>query len=407
MSKTETKQRVIVVGGGYAGTMAALRIAGRARGRAEVALVNPEDVLVQRLRLHELAVGHRVESPALSKLVGRRPVALIKGAATAIDPARGELEVLGDEGVARHRFDRLVLATGSRSDVSVPGVAEYAHTCADWPSAARLRAALSALPEAAIVAVAGAGLTGLEVASEIAEARPDLRIRLVGNGELGGWLAPRARAYLAEALARLNVEVRAGVRVSTVERDRMLLADGSRVAFDLAIWCGGFVATPLARESGLATDERGAVLVDAAMRSCSHPQVLAVGDAASPPPLPNGAAFRPTCQAGMPTGAHAADTIVAELRGREPEPFDFGYVGQPISLGRRDALIQFTRRDDTPIDRMLTGRVGARYKRFVSVGPITGLNMARRMPGLIRWPSARAPRATDHAFPVERTRASA
>jgi hypothetical protein len=46
--------------------------------------------------------------------------------------------------------------------------------------------------------------------------------------------------------------------------------------------------------------------------------------------------------------------------------------------------------DDTPIDRLLTGRVGARYKRVVSEGAITGLNMARRMPRVIHWPSARA-----------------
>jgi hypothetical protein len=95
-------------------------------------------------------------------------------------------------------------------------------------------------------------------------------------------------------------------------------------------------------------------------------------------------------QAGMPTGAHAADTIVAELRGRRPEPFDFGYIHQPISLGRGDALIQFVRRDDTPVDRMLTGAVGAKYKRFVSGGAITALRMERRIPGFTRWPSAPA-----------------
>jgi NADH dehydrogenase FAD-containing subunit len=322
---------------------------------------------------------------------------LVTGVVTAIDPAASELEIAGEQGVARRPFDRLVIATGSRSDVSVPGVVTHAHTCADWASAACLRAALWALPEDAAVAVVGGGLTGLEV---VAEARPDLRIRLVFSGELGGWLVPRARAYLADALARLEVELVARVRVSTVERDRLLLADGGEIPFDLAVWCGGFVAAPLLRDSGLVTDERGAVLVDAALRSRSHPQVLAVGDAASPPPLLNGAPFRATCQAGMPTGAHAADTIVAELRGREPRPFDFGYIHQPISLGRRDALIQFVRRDDTPIDRMLTGRIGARYKDIVSGGAITGLRVARRFPALTRWPGARAAKAADPALPA-------
>ena len=390
MRKAYDRQHVVVLGGGYAGTLAAIRLAGRGRGRIRVTLVSPHEVLVQRLRLHELATGRAIAQPALAKLVKRRPVELVRGTATAIDPARGRVEVAGDDDISEHGFDRLVIATGSVSHTGVPGVSEHAHTCADLAAATRLRDALAALPPGAAVAVGGGGLTGLEVVSEIAEARPDLRVRLVCSGELGGWLVERARTHLAGTLARLGVEVVPHVRVSTVERDRMLLADGGEVPFDLAVWCGGFVPSPLMRESGLATDDRDAVLVDAEMRSCSHPHVLAVGDAAAPPPLPNGAAFRGTCQAGMPTGAHAADTIVAELRGLTPKPFDFGYVHQPISLGRRDALIQFVRRDDTPIDRMLTGRFGARYKDVVSGGAITSLKLERRFPGATRWPGAKA-----------------
>jgi NADH:quinone reductase (non-electrogenic) len=53
-----------------------------------------------------------------------------------------------------------------------------------------------------------------------------------------------------------------------------------------------------------------------------------------------------TCQAGMPSGADAADTALATLMGREPRPFNFGYIHQPISLGRRDGLIQWVDRAD-------------------------------------------------------------
>jgi NADH:ubiquinone reductase (H+-translocating) len=52
--------------------------------------------------------------------------------------------------------------------------------------------------------------------------------------------------------------------------------------------------------------------------------VIGVGDAAAIPSFPNGARCRMTCQAGMPSGAHAADTAVAVLKGLEPKPFDFG-----------------------------------------------------------------------------------
>ena len=57
----------------------------------------------------------------------------------------------------------------------------------------------------------GNGLTGVEAATEIAESHPDLRVLLLGLGEPGSMMGPKARAYLDRALQRLGVEVRSGV----------------------------------------------------------------------------------------------------------------------------------------------------------------------------------------------------
>ena len=118
-----------------------------------------------------------------------------------------------------------------------------------------------------------------------------------------------------------------------------------------------------------------------------------MGDAAAVPRQRSGAAVRMTCQAGMPTGAHAADVVAATLRGREPAPFDFGYVHQPISLGRRDALIQWVDRADVPKPRVLTGRAAARFKNVVSASPAPAMRLERRLPGTVRWLRSGAPAA--------------
>lgn len=382
-----TRQHIVIVGGGYAGTIAAARLAARTHGRARVTLVNPAGVLIQRLRLHQVAVGQRIAEPGLAALTGRR-VTVVPARAEAVDVDRGLLHIADADGARELDFDRLILATGStvRRD-DVPGAAEHAYTVADRAAAVRLHEAWRALPAGAVVAVGGGGMTGIEVATELAAARADLHVRLVTAGVLGDWLSEPGRVYLSGALRRLRVEVVERSPVTAVHDDRLALSGGAEVPFDLAVWCGGFAATPLAREAGLAVDERGSVLVDAALRSRSHPHVLAGGDAAAPPPFANGAAFRMTCQAGMPSGAHAADTIAAELRGREPGSFDLGYLHQPISLGRRDGLIQFVHRDDTPASRLLTGRTAAVYKEIVSRSPMPSI---RHMPGLLRWPGAQA-----------------
>jgi NADH dehydrogenase FAD-containing subunit len=386
---TTQRERVVVIGGGYAGTLAAIRLGGRG---AQATLVDPDGTLVPRLRLHQIAAGQEIPAPRLSELGGRR-MHVVRAQATGIDLESGHVE-LGRE---RLGFDRLILANGSTIERGVPGAAEHAHALDGLAAALRLREALAKLPEKQVLAVIGGGMTGVEAVTELAEARPDLRLRLITGGALGSYLSEAGRAYLRAALARLGVEVVDRARVSALEPDRARLADGAEIPFALAVWCGGFVARPLAREAGLAVDERGCVVLDAALRSVSHPHVLAAGDAGAPPPFPNGARYRMTCQAGMPAGAFAADTVAAELAGREPKPFGFGWIHMPISLGRRDALIQWVDRTDVPKPGVLTGRRAAVYKNFVTGSPAPALRFERRFPGAMRWLPAGPARAGEPA----------
>jgi NADH dehydrogenase len=382
------RQRIVVIGGGYAGTLAAVRLAGRARGRAAVALLEPRTEMVQRLRLHQLATGQSVRSYDLAKLTGRR-VENVRGRAVAIDADRGAVAVERDGELSELRFDQALVAVGSEIDVeAVPGVAAHAHSLAGPVAAMRLRQALRALPAASAVAVCGAGFTGIEAASEIAAARPDLRVSLLSGGRVGAGLSAVGEAELRRRLARLGVELADGEKVSAVEPGALALANGSHRGAAVVVWCGGFAARSLARDSGLPVDERGLLAVDASLRSIGHDNVLGAGDAVAIPDFPNGARYRMTCQAGMPAGAHAADTALAAVKGEEPRPFDFGYIHQPLSLGRRDGLIQWVDRADRPRERVLVGRRAALYKELVTRSPAPSIHWERRLPGMLRWPSA-------------------
>jgi NADH:quinone reductase (non-electrogenic) len=399
MSKDTHKQRIVVIGGGYAGALAAVRLAGRARGRAAVTLVEPRAELVQRLRLHQLATGQRVRSYELGRLTGRR-VENVRARAVAVDPDRGAVAVDAGGELSEIPFDQVLLAVGSSVDVeSVPGVAERAHSLADPGAALRLRGALRQLPEGSRVAVCGGGFTGIEAVSELAGARPDLRVALYSSGRLGGHLSRRGAAELAERLGRLGVEPVEGEQVTAVKAGALVLESGE-VEADLVVWCGGFVPQPLARDSGLPVDSRGLLLVDSTLRSVGPANVLGAGDAAAIPDFPNGARYRMTCQAGMPSGAHAADTALAMLKGEDPEPFDFGYIHQPLSLGRRDGLIQWVDRADRPKEKVLVGRRAAIYKEIVTRSAVPSIGWERRLPGALRWPGAGKVPSTEAATAV-------
>lgn len=98
--------RVLVIGAGYAGATAAVRLAGRSRGRVSVTVVNPRPAFVNRLRLHHVAVGRQVAAPSLRDLLGAG-VTFVEGHVTALDPDAGLATVAGPGGVRAVSFDRV------------------------------------------------------------------------------------------------------------------------------------------------------------------------------------------------------------------------------------------------------------------------------------------------------------
>ena len=90
------------------------------------------------------------------------------------------------------------------------------------------------------------------------------------------------QSHIQKSLARLGVELRDQTTVERVEQNQLITKGGEALGFDVCLWAGGFVAPSLARETGLAVNERGQVLTDATMRSISNPWIYAAGDSAQP-----------------------------------------------------------------------------------------------------------------------------
>jgi NADH dehydrogenase FAD-containing subunit len=108
----------------------------------------------------------------------------------------------------------------------------------------------------------------------------------------------------------------------------------------------------------------GQIVVDDTMRSVSHTDVYAVGDAALASGA-NGTPLRMSCASGVPTAYLAADAIAARLTRRRLPRNKIGYLGQCISLGRRDAIVQWVTPDDQPKTSAATGRTAARIKEMI------------------------------------------
>ncbi len=355
---------IVVIGAGYAGMLAANRLRKKVSD-ANITVVNPRGDFIERVRLHEQIAGSGTAARPLTEML-----------ASGIALETASVDKIGDRTVTLDRgrnlnFDYAVLATGSIAD-PLPG----AIPVGTWEGAERARTALGALAAGGVVTVIGGGLTGIETAAEIAEARPDLCVRLVSD-TVGGSLSAGGRRHVRRALERLTVEIVAD-QVVEIDRTTLRLRSGAEFDSDLTLWAIVGAVPDLAARSGLAVDADGRALVDAALRSRTDPRVFAVGDCAAVPGM------RMACATAAPQGAHAADTLVRMINGQQPRPFSLGYVGQGLSLGRHGGLQQTTNRVDAPRRLILGGPVAAFVKervcRFAANASRTGNTVWLRGP---------------------------
>jgi NADH:ubiquinone reductase (H+-translocating) len=365
---------IVILGGGYAGLSCALRLAHLARKQrtpARIRLVNPQPVLIERIRTHQAATGQHLRERRIDQMLRRLGVDFVTGCATGIDLEARVVDVAGEA----LSFDRLVVALGSYAGAddtpadSIPVNPGRTHELLD-----RLRA----LPAGASVSVVGGGLTGIEAASEIAETFPQLRVELATRGLVAEGFSPAAREHVLGTLHRLNVALHEH-------------SSGAGDA-DLCVWAAGFSLPALPWDAGLRINGRGQVLVDPMLRSVSHPFVYAAGDIAAPV-LPPGQEAPMGCKTAMPMGAQVGENLARELRGEGPEAFDYALLFYCVSLGRRDGLIQWADDQGALTGRILTGRRAALFKEAICRSTWWALRLEAKGWKAIVWKrTGRAPR---------------
>lgn len=377
MSERSNPNKVVVIGGGYAGTLAANRL--RARPDVEIILVNPRPEFVERIRLHQFVARTGEATIDYGTLLGEG-VELVVDSATRIDTAARTVRLASGRALD---YDYVIYAVGSTgaTPASVPGTTEFAYDVAELESAQRLRPRLEELPLAAPVTVVGGGLTGIETAAELAE--QGRRVTLVCGRTLAPTFSAPGRRYIAKWFSQHGVAVLEAASVSEVRQDAVVLADGGVRPSALTIWQAGFGVPELAAESGLRTDPIGRLLTDETLTSVDDDRIVAAGDAAAP----SGQPLRMSGYAAGPLGAQAADTVLSRIAGTEPALIDLAFTGACVSLGRRAGIRQLARKDDTAVNLYIGGRAGAAIKE-VTCRFVVAKRIRREAvkPGSMGWP---------------------
>ena len=336
--------RVVVLGAGYAGAGAIRRLERRLPRDADLTWVSREDHHFVRHEIHRL-----IRDPAAADVLAI-PVDEIASPGTRF--VRGEVVGVetGDRVVrladgTTVGYDALVVALGSETAFyGVPGVGDHALTLGTPEDALGIHDAVvdalgsSTRGDPARVLVAGAGLSGIQSAGEVAALARELdrpvEVRLV---EALDELLPGEDGSLRRAVHRrlheAGIAVTVGSPVVGVNGAAVELDGGERMAHDVLLWTGGITGPEALADVGIATDG-GRVPADTTFQTAAD-RVFAIGDAAAIEG--GGTEIPPTARAAWSAATVAADNVVRALEGRPLSRFAYRDRGTLLSVG--DAAI--------------------------------------------------------------------
>ena len=357
---------IVVLGGGFGGVTATRHLERLVGWRADVAitLVSRENYFVLTPLLFEACSGvlelRHCAQPIRPAL---RYARFIEATVDHVDVERRVVHATAAGGTAYDLpYDQLVVALGGTTNQSLIPGSTTAFTFKSMGDALLLRNHLLERFERADAAadaterkrllttvMVGGGLVGTELLGELTAFTanvlryyPRLRDEQIAFHliEAGPRIMPEIDPKLADiaagVLRRRGADIRVGTPVKAIEPGCVHLADQS-IEADTIILAAGIVPNAAAVQIPVEHDERGRIVVDANMRSTSHPTVWALGDCAAIPG-PDGRPYPALAQFATREARALARNVVASVQGLPGTPFRFRSLGTMASLGRTDAV---------------------------------------------------------------------
>jgi NADH dehydrogenase len=369
---TTEPTRIVILGGGFAGTTTALRLEQLfARDASvEIVLVDAENFSLFTPLLPEVPSGSIEPKHIVSPLRALLRRSVIRQAEVK------EVDLERRTVVACHcdacplfpiRYDHLVLALGGVTNFfGLPGVSEHALTMKSLADASALHAHVidklehadlepdpAASRELMTFVVAGGGFAGVETVAELndfvrgarryyPQVRPeDLRVVLVHSGTR---ILPEVSESLSEyALKKLRsqgVDVKLEARIAGCTADRVQIQESAEIPSHTLIWTAGVAPSPLLDTLDLPRTANGKVETEATLQVKGRSGLWALGDCAAIPDLITGKTCPPTAQHALRQGRQLAENIAAAIQGRPLKLFRFKPIGLLAGLGRRSAVAE-------------------------------------------------------------------
>ena len=371
------RQRIVIVGGGFAGLNAARSLR---RADVQVTLVDRRNFHLFQPLLYQVATGGlspgNIAAPLRSILRRQRNIEVLLAEVTDFDLAVRRLKLADGE----LSYDTLIVCTGAQTGYfghgewakaapglkSIEDALDIRHRILSAFEAAERETDPQRQREWLTFVIVGGGPTGVELAGTLAEIAShtlkydyrhinpaDARIVLIDLADrVLAAFPPDLSAAAADRLRRMSIELRTSTRVQSLDAGSVVLqptavdAKPETIAAHTILWAAGVEASPLGRKlaaaAGCETDRMGRIIVQPDLTLPNHPEVFVLGDLAhcadkQGKPLPGVA---PTA---IQQGQYAARLIVTRLRGQSLPPFEYFDYGNMATIGRSAAVAQLGR----------------------------------------------------------------
>ena len=359
--------RVLIIGGGFAGMNAANLLGGVKN--VEVTVIDKRNHHLFQPLLYQVAMAGLspadIAAPIRSMLSRFKNVRVLLGEVHTLD--LDHKVAVSD--VGELPFDYVLLCCGAtHSYFGHDEWEEYAPGLKTIEQATEIRRrVLAAFEEAESTldseaqrrlltfVIVGGGPTGVELAGAIGEmsrftlAKDFRRINAQSARVILVEAGPRILPMFSEELAaravqdleKLGVQVRTSSPVTAIDPDGVTIGK-ERLHAGTVLWAAGVQASPLGRLIGLEVDAQGRVVVEPDLTVKGYPNVFVAGDQArfthqTGKPLPG------TAPVAMQQGRYVAQTILNELKGQARRPFRFVDKGQMATIGRSRAIVELGR----------------------------------------------------------------
>ncbi|AZU63817.1 NAD(P)/FAD-dependent oxidoreductase [Neobacillus mesonae] len=342
-------KNLVILGGGYGG----MKIL------SELLPNNlPEDVkitLVDRVPYHclkteyyALAAGTISDKEVRVDFPEHPQLTVKYGEVISIEPQDKKVLMKDDESIS---YDDLIIGLGCEDKYhNVPGADQFTYSIQSIEKSRKTYSALNNLGPGSVVGIVGAGLSGVELASELSESRSDLNIKLFDRGKhILSAFPDRLSKYVENWFVKHNVEIINNSNITRVEENTLYNND-KPIKCDVIVWTAGIQANKVVQNMDTEKDRSGRLVITPRHHLPNDENIFILGDCASLP-------HAPSAQLAEGQAVQIVEVLRKRWNGEEP-PAEFPPIklkGVLGSLGKKQGFGMMA-------DRAITGRVARLLK---------------------------------------------